>query len=664
MNSIVTLRNVKDDIRAAVSADHIAAELAKAVDGLFTITFHRRFKEFEALYTSVYCKPTRNIGESLLLEREVLALVANFTDLQPRAFQIARRILEESNQRLDPSLLVVVHADRRGDERLRQWAHEAGIKVIPIYRPKAGAIPPKEILRRNLARELFAHDPFQVTGVVVSEADFFGRGNETLDLLRQLQAGRIRALFGIRKIGKTSLINRVITLARAAGNPRLAMVDCSVGAFNGLRAESALRALAKVCKLAATQGYAHITEALKRSDEELIPVFDDLWSKGGAPALAIVFDEVDYITPDSPTALHWRSDFLPFWREFRALVQEAQRHGLRIAVLVCGVSSKWFRRESIDGVENPVLFFVPEEYLAPFARPASIAMLRDLARRAGLEFDGAALSAIARFCCDLPFWMRMAGSHINRAIDVEGRPVSVSAKTVEALLQDFVATDGANIAEVAVEDLVRKDPEILALMRRASGAGRMPSAEGRLLQRYALASATGHTVTITGQMILAGLERIREVPVPTVPAAGSPPAEPASLALADGEWAEELSVINRRRVLLERRMREFVRVVLKLGLEKGRHWVDEVLKSLPEATRSTAFGLGGDAIMDKIYWQDLERIVCRHWPLFEKTVGDKRRFQLAMGLLNDRPDAHAKPVDAADLALYRRELTWLEEQLA
>ncbi len=35
-----------------------------------------------------------------------------------------------------------------------------------------------------------------------------------------------------------------------------------------------------------------------------------------------------------------------------------------------------------------------------------------------------------------------------------------------------------------------------------------------------------------------------------------------------------------------------------------------------------------------------------------------------MDLMNDRPDAHAKAIDAADVALYRRELVWLEERLA
>ena len=39
------------------------------------------------------------------------------------------------------------------------------------------------------------------------------------------------------------------------------------------------------------------------------------------------------------------------------------------------------------------------------------------------------------------------------------------------------------------------------------------------------------------------------------------------------------------------------------------------------------------------------------------TTADKAR------IVNDRPFAHAKPVDIADLALYRRELSWFKTKL-
>lgn len=68
--------------------------------------------------------------------------------------------------------------------------------------------------------------------------------------------------------------------------------------------------------------------------------------------------------------------------------------------------------------------------------------------------------------------------------------------------------------------------------------------------------------------------------------------------------------------------------------------------------------------MGKLYWLELGVIIAREWKHFERFFQDKRRLQSAFQLLNERPDAHAKDVDLADVALQRRELTWLEERIA
>ncbi len=408
---MANLLNVREEIRSSVARNALASELSNALDGLFTIETHSKHEAFDWRYIVLHCKPTRTIADALLLDREVLALIVNSTKLQVRTIHVAKDIISASQGRLDPAFALVVHADTTGDEKLRNWGRELGYKIVPIYRPRAGAIPTTELLRRSLARDLFTYDPFSLTGPVLADSEFFGRRNTAIDTLRQLQSGRILSIFGIRKLGKTSLINRVVTLARESGEPQIAMIDCSVDGFNSLTAPEALKAIAKVAKMAATRGYAHITEALKRSDKELVPVFDDLWSTATPKPLTLIFDEVDYITPASPTRAHWRKDFNVFWREFRVVYQEAQRMGFPLSVLVSGVSSHAFRVESFDGIENSVLHFVPEGYLAPFARQASKQMIKDLCKRCGLVLSDEDQDLFAATCGDFPYWIRLAGSY-------------------------------------------------------------------------------------------------------------------------------------------------------------------------------------------------------------------------------------------------------------
>ncbi len=532
---MAVLRNVNRDVVALLSQDKLASELADALIGI-TIEFHKRIRRDRAPFSVVYCKPTRSVAESLLLSREILALVANFDDAQVRTVHVAKQLITESSGRLDPALAIVVHADRRGDEKLRTWGREHGLKVIPIYRPRAGALPTAEILRRNIAAELFSMDPFQVTGPVVNDMDFFGRGNDAIDLLRQLQAGRVRSLFGIRKIGKTSLINRVVGLARDAGSPRVAMIDCSVDSFNSLSGEMALRAVAKTIRLAAHSGYAHISEALKRSDAELVPTLDDLWAKSKGFALAVIFDEIDYITPASPTRAHWRTDFNPFWRQFRVVHQEAQRQGAPLALLVAGVSSYAFRVESIDGVENSVLHFVPEEYLPPFASDASVAMLRDLERRCGLSIAEADRLLLAETCGHLPYWMRMAGSYIHKALDISARPYSIRSDNFQQLLDDFVVAEGIDMARVALEDLGRKYPDVVAQLRDAAGKDSVSLSEGRLLLRYGLAARHAAHVQVRSALVRGALDRV-PITTPAPPTEQAREIEEERLRLSTEEWA-------------------------------------------------------------------------------------------------------------------------------
>jgi hypothetical protein len=656
------LLNVREEIRETVARSSIATEVANALNGLFTIESYKIHNAHNWRYTALNLKPTRNIADSLLLDREVLALVVNVRDLQVRTLHVAKDLVEESDGRLEPNFVIVVHADKMGDEKLRLWGREQGVKVIPILRSQAGAIASTETLRRLLAQDLFSHDPFSLTGPVLADSEFFGRRNNAIEILRQLQNGRIVSLFGIRKIGKTSLINRVVSLAREGGSPKIAMIDCSVDSFNSLSAKEALRAIAKATKMAYTRGYAHISEALKKNDSELSPVFDDLWAKENPQPLALLFDEIDYITPASPTQQHWKQDFNLFWREFRVVFQEANRMGFPLSVLVSGVSSHAFRVESFEGIENSVLHFVPESYLSPFARTASKEMIKKLCKRCGLILNSDDQNKIAEACGDFPYWIRLAGSYIHRSTDVQGRPLELESGLVTQILNEFIEAEGSDIARVALEDLRRKTSEPIELLKVAAANPFIPLAEGKLLVRYGLATQVPTGVTVSSSMIRAALNAIT-TPAPE-PSSLQAPSHDEHLHMIPQEWAEELAIINRRRNLLERKLREFIQFTLKYSSEKGENWVDKVLKALNQNQRAELSALSGDALLSKLFWKDLDAIIRKYWPSFEKVFGDKNRFQSAMSLLNDRPDTHAKHVDMADVALYRRELGWIEDRLA
>ena len=149
----------------------------------------------KGLYAFLLAKPSKRLASTLAVDRELLILCSPFEDQQQRTIKTAREVIESYEGRLENGIAIIVHNDRDGNAKLQKWGRTAGIAVLPLY---AGRMPSNgEELEHYLCHELFSHDPFDVTGPVSDDENFFGRRNEALDLARKLQVGQIRSCSGI-----------------------------------------------------------------------------------------------------------------------------------------------------------------------------------------------------------------------------------------------------------------------------------------------------------------------------------------------------------------------------------------------------------------------------------------------------------------------------------
>lgn len=136
--------------------------------------------------------------------------------------------------------------------------------------------------------------------------------------------------------------------------------------------------------------------------------------------------------------------------------------------------------------------------------------------------------------------------------------------------------------------------------------------------------------------------------------------------LQHSSWTAELGRLAELHNDVEQRMRELLQRTLQAE-ERNRStrgWVEQViLAAIPERERKRV-GLGtAGQLLARLYWMDLIAIIGRQWQLFDRIFGDRNRLMSKAEIVNDRPHAHAKPMDAADVALYRRELTWFKAKL-
>lgn len=620
----------------------------------------------KGLYGYFYGKPIHRLANALSLDREVLILFSTFEDQQQRTIKIARELISESEGRLDNTIAIIVHKDPEGNHKLPKWGRNVGLVVLPIF---AGRMPgSSEELERHLCFELFSHDPFDVTGPVSDDSQFYGRRNEALDLARKLQTGQIRSTLGIRKIGKTSIMNRVIAEVRAHHDCYCISLDCSKDEIWAQDAEQLMTSLGLAIRECIQQPSRYVTVTASPETLSLPAATSALLSaiRSAEKSVIIFIDEVDYITPGSPTSTIWKEEFNKFWRNFRSVYQEALRTSDCLSVMVSGVSAKWFSVGSINGVENAALSLIPEEYLTPLPRGASAAMIRKIARTAGLVIPEITANAIASAASDMPFWIRKACSYIHRNIDVSKRPMTVELETAERLISDFLDKEGGTLGQVAVSHLFRVYPElkepcfcILDNKPESISLSRLA-----VLRKYGLVSPSG-PIVLSGPMIENALVMFRdqqkaEEPIATVPV----PQHLASSALVD--WAEELAVINKERNVLEKRLRTFILNFLRAdGLQQKKRGAarDRVLQALPEERRAPFSNLTADDLMERLFWLDLQAIVLREWTVFSSVFGDRTQFVKYFEVANDRPDTHAKDADELDIALQRRALKWISDRL-
>ena len=546
----------------------LANNFEKISNYLLPKTKNLSIAEFEnGTYGFLYVKPNKRLAKIFSSDREVLVFITTFRDQQQRTILALKNEIDASTGRLEGTLAIIVHSDPDGDRKLKNWGREQGVSILPIYSKEM--LESEYSIERNLLQDFFANDPFDVTGPVSDDGRFFGRRSEAIDIARQLSNGQIKSSLGIRKIGKTSILNRILHEVTNSHKCICLMIDCSKDDVWEQSAAELMYSISETLGVINADGLNY--SEIKKFNRKNINISDARNSlllkliESEIPVI-IFFDEVDYITPGSPTAKKiWMDDFNKFWRNLRVVFQEAFRQNKKFSIFVSGVSSKWFKEESINEVENAALAFLPEEYLSPLAPNAIVAMIRSTSKVAGLSFDDETADWIGEACGNMPYWTRKACSYIHRNLDIKDRPNNISIEVVKDLVEKFIDVEGAAIAEVALNHLFKVYPEILEPSKDFLEGRKRPKSDALVstLLRYGVLQEKNSQVVIGSSMIEHGLKLYlgklaNQEPLEIV--ATNENTQKDFLKYDIEEWAEELASINSSRNKLEKKLRQIVHI--------------------------------------------------------------------------------------------------------
>ena len=312
------------------------------------------------------------------------------------------------------------------------------------------------LYRRNLYEETFP----------VSGRRFFGREQELSALTRAIDSGTPVGLFGLRKVGKTSLLKKLkekrpqdlVIYQDLQSVP--AGVNDVVFLYWELANQIRSEFSSKYADLAKTVGFSlggrfQLYESV--SNPGLIAAKFDadiraIRSVTGqeSPKIVILLDEIERLLP----TVHGPGfkGFVDFLSYLRGRSQQDPN----FISIVTGANPSVSEVSQWDQRDNPVFKFYRETFLPPLEKPECDEMVQKLGRGMGISYDAQSLEQIYAATGGHPFVTRQLCSRIVKLF--AQRPLPVDESAVRKGLDEFLFHDSSTFKEI-LDRLERDYPQ-------------------------------------------------------------------------------------------------------------------------------------------------------------------------------------------------------------
>ena len=334
--------------------------------------------------------------------------------------------------------------------RLYEIRERDGLVIVPLdINSFAQASPDRsvdDLLRSEIDQATGDQDLYTVPGPVSDDLSFFGRERVLQDIVDLLDGGYPVGLFGLRKVGKTSLIQRLY--GRLVLQRPIAMVDIQkttqqqgiwslypdiIAAF-----ANHLQRYRPEVTLPNLQLWPGAKSPSPAMADAFIQDVQDLHMMLGAPdkdkRLLLIVDEVDRLLPAGASPGY--SGFTAFFGQLRATNQQAQM----LDFLVVGVDAAVNRVERWQDHDNELYRALHEVWMPPMGHDDVGEMIESLGFQMGVRYEEAALRWLANCGGGQPFVTRqMCGRAVAERL---GRgAITVTLEQARMAVEEFIFDD-------------------------------------------------------------------------------------------------------------------------------------------------------------------------------------------------------------------------------
>ena len=626
-----------------------------------TFTSISRYRKSDIETQFILLKPEISFKEGFGFEREILGIISKNEDFQARDIEIIDIIYNENKARVDPFVCVLFSECDEIESKLDilTYTDPDNICIIPIsiswiIKNK----PSLPEIRTIFQKYMYSRDLFAFESPIKKDISFFGRENTLLSFIDRFRSGQNSGLFGLRKIGKTSVL---YAIARRIENKNIGGVlyfDCSNPSFYKSRWYECLQSL--VLKMISENelNHLHNLHALSSTynDNNAALFFEEdikLISTERYSRFLIMLDEIEWISFNTSTEKHWSSDFLPFWQTMRSVHQNSNGS---FCFIISGVNPKCIEEESIMGYDNPLFALIKPTFLQPFDVKTLREMVRKLGRYMGIKFDEDLYPMLYELYGGHPFLVRHACSKLcelnnerpitfNLSIFQENKKIiNLSllpyVKQILSILAIWYPKEFEHIVELSrgdfenVQKYIEQEPEYVDH-----------------LLGYGIVNIIDKTPKLS---IFLMSDYLKKLPIkkddPILEYVGNEQN-------IDAIYTE----ISLRRNNIERKLRSLLKQSLKLSY--GNNCMNKLLGSIYDKEKMNQFSY--DNVWEHLFFRDLISILDKNWDIFQKWFSrDKSDVMFWLKHINEfRIDAHAKSISNDDLVYLKVCFTRMEEKL-
>lgn len=645
--------------------------------GLISFSRERNFKS--SVYSIHFIKPVAKLKQLYNLGDEVLILCCNdsLMNFKSRTKDLIDYLLgsqSEYRNRLDKVTCFLIDDCENIEEIVkRDRAENPDTRlIIPFSYKELERGLDAETLQNRMRTFLYERDLFGVASPLQDDNLFFGkdRSNIISELYGKYLQGEHGGLFGLRRIGKTSILN--ILRRRVEQNGGVAIYfDCTK--YHHLRWYSFLQQINKEIQAkysfgagtntfvslpegfvldSSENGYTE-TNATLSFEEELKLIHSNI----GNRRILLIFDEIEQISFGTSPSQNWckDSDALFFWQTLRAI---SQTDNSIFSFVITGVNPKCIEDSKINDQPNPIFHVLAPQYVTLFEYDDVKNMVSEIGGHLGLQFQEEIFAKLVDDYGGHPFLTRQVCSKINTDIleRREPRPFTISKYSYVKQAPEYQAKMEAVIEQIlgVLEDYYPLEYNLLKVL----------ALDGSDSFKRSLRFGDSSIAHLFGYCLIKRYQNDYFIRIQTIATYLN---EKHRYEKVLNDPSEKLARITVRRGKIEGKLRSLIQtnLTLKFGKKAKEHMIDIVKKATTDKTQEAKLqskDLKG--AMQELYFSQLKILMIKDWNSYQMLFPDKVKFEQFFDIINTfRADAHAKALDEEDEALLNYAFKYFERAL-